>query len=164
LTDEIKPSGHRAGARSYSGAICAPELTYSGLIVYRRLSMIDRATAQVWASWFDALGDGSRVLILNLLADAGEPLSVGEIVAALDIGQSTISHHLRRLEEVGFIICRQEGTSTSCAINEHCLEMFPTAAEVVLGRAPAAAGSADCAPWLAGDRVRARAGGDQRRG
>jgi DNA-binding transcriptional ArsR family regulator len=114
--------------------------------------MIDRDTAKVWAGWFEALGDGSRVLILNLLAEAGRPMSVGEIVAALDIGQSTVSHHVRLLEEVGFVICEREGTTTSCRINEHCLEMFPTAAEVVLGRAPAAAGSTDCAPWLDPDR------------
>lgn len=123
------------------------------LIDYRRLSMIDRTTARVWASWFDALGDGSRVLILNLLAEAGRPMSVGEIVGALDVGQSTISHHLRRLEEVGFILCEREAATTRCAINERCLEMFPTAAEVVLGRAPADAASTDCAPWLDADRL-----------
>jgi DNA-binding transcriptional ArsR family regulator len=117
--------------------------------------MIDRHTARVWAGWFDALGEGSRVLILNLLAEARRPMSVGEIVAALDIGQSTVSHHVRRLEDVGFIICEREGTATSCKINEHCLEMFPTAAEVVLGRAPADAASTECAPWLDADRIRA---------
>jgi predicted transcriptional regulator len=117
--------------------------------------MIDRDTARVWAGWFDALGEGSRVLILNLLAEAGRPMSVGEIVAALDIAQSTVSHHLRRLEEVGFIICQREGTATSCKINERCLEMFPTAAEVVLGRAPADAARTECAPWLDADRINA---------
>jgi ArsR family transcriptional regulator len=117
--------------------------------------MVSRDTASLWAGWFDALGDGSRVLILNLLAEARQPMSVGEIVAALDIGQSTVSHHLRRLESVGFIICEREGTTTICRINERCLEMFPTAAEVVLGRLPSAAASTDCAPWLDNDRVKA---------
>jgi DNA-binding transcriptional ArsR family regulator len=115
--------------------------------------MVDRRTAQVWASWFDALGEGSRVLILNLLAEARRPMSVGEIVTALDIGQSPVSHHLRRLEEVGFVICERTGTATTCRINERCLQMFPTAAEVVLGRAPSAAANTDCAPWLESDRV-----------
>jgi ArsR family transcriptional regulator len=115
--------------------------------------MIDRSTASVWAGWFDALGDGSRVLILNLLAESGRPMSVGEIVAAVDVGQSTVSHHLRRLQDVGFIVCGREGTTTICRINEHCLEMFPTAAEVVLGRAPADRASTECAPWLDADRL-----------
>lgn len=110
--------------------------------------MVDRATARVWASWFDALGDGTRVLILNLLAETNRPISVGEIVEAIDVGQSTVSHHLRRLEEVGFIVCEREGTATMCEINRRCLEMFPSAAEVVLGRAPIHDGSTDCAPWL----------------
>jgi DNA-binding transcriptional ArsR family regulator len=123
------------------------------VIDYRRWSMVDRRTAGVWAGWFGALGEGSRVLILNLLAEADEPMSVGEIVRALDIGQSTVSHHIRRLEQVGFVSCERTGTTTTCQINERCLEMFPTAAEVVLGRAPSTAASTDCAPWLDGDRV-----------
>lgn len=122
--------------------------------------MIDRPTASVWASWFDALGDGTRVLILNLLAEAGRPVRVGEIVAELDVGQSTVSHHLRRLEDVGFVLCEREGTTTTCRINEHCLEMFPTAAEVVLGRAPLEAASSECAPWLEADRRQAEFAAD----
>lgn len=114
--------------------------------------MVDRATARVWASWFDALGDPTRVLILNLLAESHRPMSVGEIVDAIDVGQSTVSHHLRRLDQVGFIICERDGTTTRSEINRQCLEMFPTAAEVVLGRVPIEDGSTDCAPWLAGDR------------
>jgi DNA-binding transcriptional ArsR family regulator len=125
------------------------------MIDYRRLSMIDRDTARVWASWFDALGDASRVLILNLLAEADGPMSVGEIVAAVDVGQSTVSHHLRRLRDVGFILCGRRGTGTTCEINQHCLELFPTATEVVLGRAPMDAASTECAPWLDADRVQA---------
>ena len=114
--------------------------------------MVDRITARVWASWFDALGDGTRVLILNLLAEMDRPISVGEIVEAIDVGQSTVSHHLRRLEQVGFIVCEREGTTTRCEINRQCLEKFPTAAEVVLGRAPVQDGSAECAPWLEAER------------
>jgi hypothetical protein len=39
-----------------------------GWIDYRRWSMVvDRASAEVWASWFRALDDASRVLILNRL-------------------------------------------------------------------------------------------------
>ena len=106
----------------------------------------------MWASWFDALGDGTRVLILNLLAESGGPISVGEIVEAIDVGQSTVSHHIRRLQEVGFIVCEREGTTTMCEINRRCLETFPTAAEVVLGRAPMQDGNTDCAPWLEADR------------
>ena len=94
---------------------------------------IDRETAAVWASWFRALGDPSRILVLNLLAAIGEPMSVGEIVEALDIGQSTVSHHLKQLAEVGFVLVEERGTSNLYRVNDLCLECFPTAAELVMG-------------------------------
>lgn len=94
---------------------------------------IDRETATVWASWFRALGDPSRILVLNLLAAKAEPMSVGEIVDALDIGQSTVSHHLKQLAEVGFVLVEERGTSNLYRVNDLCLECFPTAAELVMG-------------------------------
>ena len=94
---------------------------------------VDRETAAVWASWFRALGDPSRILVLNLLAAKAEPMSVGEIVEALDIGQSTISHHLKQLAEVGFVLVEERGTSNFYRVNDLCLECFPTAAELVMG-------------------------------
>lgn len=110
---------------------------------------VDRGSAEVWASWFRALGDASRVLILNQLAVARGPMTVGEIVDALDIGQSTVSHHLKLLAETGFVLVERRGTASLYRVNERCLEVFPSAAEVVMGRlprydpTPAACG----APW-----------------
>src|SRR6266511_4541733 len=69
---------------------------------------IDRNAAQTYARWFQALADPSRIVILNLLADARQPMTVGEIVAAVDIGQSTVSHHLKLLAQVGFVHVAQQ--------------------------------------------------------
>lgn len=92
--------------------------------------------AESWAGWFQALGDPSRILILHLLATSGRPMSVGEITAALDIGQSTVSHHLRKLSEVRFVLVDQVGTSSLYRVNDRCLECFPSAAQLVMGRVP----------------------------
>lgn len=97
---------------------------------------IERTTAVEWASWFRALGDPTRVLILHLLATADEPLSVGEITDRLDVGQSTISHHLAKLAEVRFVLFDQHGTSTRWRVNDACLSCFPSAVDVVMGRIP----------------------------
>jgi DNA-binding transcriptional ArsR family regulator len=97
---------------------------------------IDRASARTYARWFQALADPTRVLICNLLADAGRPMSVGEIVKAVDIGQSTVSHHLRVLGEVGFVHATPKGTARFYQFNHGCLEAFPSAAELVMGRLP----------------------------
>jgi DNA-binding transcriptional ArsR family regulator len=103
---------------------------------------VSREEASTWASWFRALGDPSRILILNLLATADTPMSVGEIVEALDLAQSTVSHHLKILGDVRFVLVEREGTSSRWRVNERCLSCFPSAAEVVMGRLPA-----DVAPW-----------------
>ena len=50
---------------------------------------VERDQAETWASWFRALGDPSRIVILNLLATAARPMSVGEIVGELDLAQSS---------------------------------------------------------------------------
>ncbi len=106
---------------------------------------IDRASAQTYARWFQALADPTRVLICNLLADAGRPMTVGEIVAAVEVGQSTVSHHLKLLAEVGFVQATPRGTARLYQFNQRCLEVFPTAAELVMGRLPRTQG-AQCLP------------------
>ena len=110
---------------------------------------VDRESAEVWARWFRALGDASRVLILNELATARRPMTVGEIVEAVDVGQSTVSHHLKLLADTGFVLVERRGTASLYRVNERCLEVFPFAAEVVMGRLPRydPLPAACAAPW-----------------
>lgn len=95
---------------------------------------LDRDTAEEYASWFKALSDPSRVQILNLLALAPEPMSVGEIVERMRVGQSTISHHLKILADVRFVFRDRQGTSVYYSINVACVACFPSAADAVMGR------------------------------
>lgn len=113
---------------------------------------IDRETAQVYAQWFQALADPTRILILNLLARNGEPMSVGTIVTAMGAGQSTVSHHLKILYEVGFVTRTRRGTSSLYAVNRNCLTKFPSAAEMVMGLLPRYSIPRRQAPWLDGQR------------
>jgi ArsR family transcriptional regulator len=101
---------------------------------------LERPAADEYAAWFAALADATRVQIVSLLARSGEPMTVGQIVAAVPVGQSTVSAHLRRLAEVGFVLAEHRGTATWYRINQACVECFPTAADLVMGRpVPAAA-------------------------
>lgn len=120
----------------------------------KRNETVDRASAEVWASWFRCLGDASRVLILHRLAVAGGPMTVGELVDELDIGQPTVSHHLKLLVETGFVVFERDGTTHRYRINEGCLDCFPSAAELVMGRLPRYRGEAlTCvAPWMEEER------------
>ncbi len=107
---------------------------------------VTRTDAETWSRWFRALGDPSRIVILNVLATTNRAMTVGEIVDAVDIGQSTVSHHLKILAESGFVHLAQAGTSSLYEINRACLERFPTAAETVMGRVSAVA------PWKGGQQ------------
>ncbi|MEV0590356.1 ArsR/SmtB family transcription factor [Nonomuraea cavernae] len=99
---------------------------------------LEREAAEEYASWFKALADATRIQIVSLLARRHEPMTVGEIVAAVEIGQSTVSHHLKILSEVRFVLVERQGTASLYRINEACVSCFPTAADVVMGNpAPA---------------------------
>ena len=95
---------------------------------------LDRQAAETYAAWFKALADGTRVQVVSLLARSGTPLTVGQIAAAVPVGQSTVSEHLRQLAAVGFVLAEERGTSRLYRINGNCVECFPTAADLVMGR------------------------------
>jgi DNA-binding transcriptional ArsR family regulator len=96
--------------------------------------LLDRAVAEEYASWFRALADPSRVQIVEYLARRGRPMSVGEIVAAVGLAQSTVSQHLKILAEVRFVLADAVGTARHYRVNEACIDCFPSAVDVVMGR------------------------------
>jgi len=95
---------------------------------------LDRDTADTYAVWFKALADGTRVQVISLLARSGKPLTVKQIVAALSVSQSTVSAHLRQLAAVGFVRVEERGTSRLYRLNQACVQSFPTAADLVMGK------------------------------
>jgi ArsR family transcriptional regulator, arsenate/arsenite/antimonite-responsive transcriptional repressor len=100
-------------------------------------AMLDRQVAEGYASWFRCLADPTRIQILHLLAAGNAPMTVGQIVQHIGIGQSTVSHHLKVLARVRFVTVEHVGTTSRYQVNPRCLAAFPTAADVVVGRRPA---------------------------
>jgi DNA-binding transcriptional ArsR family regulator len=96
--------------------------------------LLDRGTAAEYASWFRALADPTRVQLVEYLARAGRPMSVGEIVSAMGLAQSTVSQHLKILADVRFVLIEPVGNSRHYRLNEACVSCFPSAADVVMGR------------------------------
>ncbi|MFI0450230.1 ArsR/SmtB family transcription factor [Actinomadura sp. 6N118] len=99
-----------------------------------KIEPLDRPTAEEYASWFKALADATRIQIVSLLARTARPMSVGEIVDAVHVGQSTVSAHLKVLSEVRFVLVERRGTSAYYEVNKACVSCFPTAADVVMGQ------------------------------
>ncbi|MBA3719386.1 MAG: winged helix-turn-helix transcriptional regulator [Nocardioidaceae bacterium] len=104
---------------------------------------LERAGAVEYASWFKALADATRIQIVSLLARRRTPMTVGEIVAAAGVGQSTVSHHLKILAKVGFVLVERRGTASLYRINDSCVSCFPSAADVVMGNPVPAVSSSD---------------------
>ena len=102
------------------------------------MDLLDREAAQEYASWFRALADPTRVQLVELLARNRRPMSVGEIVAEMGLAQSTVSQHLKILAEVRFVLIEPVGNARRYRINEACIQCFPSAADLVMGKpAPA---------------------------
>jgi L-amino acid N-acyltransferase YncA/DNA-binding transcriptional ArsR family regulator len=89
--------------------------------------------AATYAEWFACLAEPTRVRLLHAVAVAGHEVTVGELTEQLGISQSTCSHHLRKLADVGFVRLRKERTTTLVAVNPTCCTGLPHAADAVMG-------------------------------
>ncbi|MDQ2583960.1 helix-turn-helix domain-containing GNAT family N-acetyltransferase [Saccharothrix yanglingensis] len=89
--------------------------------------------ATTYAEWFACLADPTRVRLLHTVATRPGEITVGALTEALGISQSTCSHHLRKLADVGFVRLRKEGTATLVSVNPACCTGLPHAADAVMG-------------------------------
>ena len=66
---------------------------------------------------FAALGQGTRLDLLRALLDAGpNGLAAGEVAARLGVPASTLSFHLRALDQAGLIAATRQGRSLIYAV------------------------------------------------
>ena len=80
----------------------------------------DKGTLMDLAEMFKALGDSTRLEILSLLLI--EELCKCEIVSALSLPNSTVTHHLKIMEKGGVIKGRREGKYTIYRLCEERVE------------------------------------------
>lgn len=95
---------------------------------------MDRSEAETYASWFRCLADATRLQLLGTLAAAGRAMTIGELVDAVGVGQSTVSGHVRRLADGEFVLVERAGTTTYVRVNDDCLTALPDAAAAIMGR------------------------------
>lgn len=76
-----------------------------------RLEALDAARP---ARVFGALADQTRIKIVKLLSEGEQ--RVDDLVSALDLVQSTVSHHLRVLKEAGLVQAEKRGRSVYYSI------------------------------------------------
>ena len=71
-------------------------------------------------TFYKALADANRLKIVGLLA--GRSYSVEELAALLNLGPSTVSHHLAKLAEAGLVTARTESYYNVYQLEEKALE------------------------------------------
>ncbi|UMP07297.1 GNAT family N-acetyltransferase [Amycolatopsis sp. EV170708-02-1] len=95
--------------------------------------LLPEREAATYAGWFACLAEPMRVKLLHAVAISPRGLTVGALTEILGTSQSTCSHHVRKLAEVGFLHLRKEGTATVVTINQACCSGLPHAADAVMG-------------------------------
>jgi ArsR family transcriptional regulator len=65
--------------------------------------------AAATAARFAAMGHPRRIQLMNMLVRSGFPVCVCDLVAATGWAQSTVSHHLKQLVDVGLLYRQQRG-------------------------------------------------------
>jgi ArsR family transcriptional regulator len=67
------------------------------------------------ARQLEALGNATRLAIYRTLVRAGPGgLPVGKLQVKLDVAPSTLSHHIRRLVDVGLVSQERQATTLIC--------------------------------------------------
>lgn len=70
---------------------------------------MSKGGAEATAAVFKALADPARVRVVNLLAASGEPVCVCHLTDLLELSQSTVSFHMRKLMDAGLLDREQRG-------------------------------------------------------
>ena len=84
---------------------------------------VTRDQVAKYADMFSAMGTEPRLRIMQLLLSAHPAgLVVGEIQEALDIPNSTLSHHLDKLKNEGLVQVRRESTFLRYTANTEVLQ------------------------------------------
>lgn len=96
------------------------------------MKTLTQAEADEYASWFRCLADGTRLRVLQVVALADRPVTVGEVVEQMDKCQSTISRHLKVLADERFVLTEADGTRTLVRVNPECMRALPVAAAAVM--------------------------------
>src|SRR5439155_17295462 len=102
-------------------------------IALPQIQILPTAEAATYAGWFDCLAEPVRVRLLHAVATSPRGITVGALTEILGTSQSTTSHHVRKLAEVGFVRVRKEGTATIVTVNAACCVGLPQAADAVMG-------------------------------
>lgn len=71
-----------------------------------------------------ALGDASRIHILQNFKNGGNCLYCSQINEMLDLSQPSVSHHLKQLVDSGLLLPKKEGREVWYSLNRKILREY----------------------------------------
>ena len=83
---------------------------------------VDRAEAERMAKIAKALSDPVRLTLVDILRKHAGKVCVCELVPLFDVGQSTLSHHLKKLRDAGILDSERRGLWAYYYVNSEELE------------------------------------------
>jgi ArsR family transcriptional regulator len=92
--------------------------------------LLDQEQAVATAELFKALADPARVRIVNVLATTDEPVCVCELIEPLGLSQPTVSHHLKKLLDVGLLEREQRGKWAYFSLKRDAVETLAAVADL----------------------------------
>lgn len=85
-------------------------------------------STEEYADIFKALGSEQRLkLFLMIVKNCcgttdGYDRAFTKACECLDLSRSTVSHHLKELQNAGLVVCEREGQSFRCRVNEKTVQ------------------------------------------
>jgi ArsR family transcriptional regulator len=87
---------------------------------------VERGQAERMASIAKALGDPIRLQLVDVLRKHAGSVCVCELVPLFDVGQPTVSHHLKVLREAGIVGSERRGLWAYYYVTARALEELAT--------------------------------------
>lgn len=96
---------------------CEVTCLHDDVVAEVKEKMIEDKTAMLLAETFKAMGDVTRVRIINVLSES--ELCVCDIAHLLGMSQSAVSHQLRVLRSLKLVKNRKEGKVVFYSLDDH---------------------------------------------
>lgn len=84
--------------------------------------VLSQEQADATAGLFKALADPSRVRAVNLLATSEEAVCICDLMEPLGLSQATVSHHMKKLLDVGLVERETRGRWSFYSLNRDAVE------------------------------------------
>ena len=93
-------------------------------------SSLSDEEATATAELFKALGDPTRVRILNLVARSGGEVCACDLNEPVGLAQPTVSHHLKKLVDAGLLEREQRGKWAFFSLKRDAVEKLAAVADL----------------------------------